>query len=745
MILAAGKEATLSDLYRLILKRRGIFTWVTATVVIISVILAFTTKHQYTSVSTIQIQKSSSDGLNLDKLMGAASGGGGDSLSSNVDMETQAKILQSESLGLQVISDLDMEHNPEFAHKSSVLGAVTSVFQSSNSPEPSNVPLRDTRFRRAEVLDIFRKNLEVKVVPGTRLLQVSYSDPDPKLSADVVNHIVQGLIDFTFQTKYKATTDVSAWLEGQLGDLRNQSEALQARVVAMQKETGLFGAGGVDSQGRPIIYSPTLDSLTQATNELSQAEANLVLKGAVDQVVRTGNPELISQLSGTSVSGGSSPGVANSLQLIQALRTQEATLNQEINHDASLFGSAFPRLIQERASLNAVEQSLKEESVRLATRASNDYQVALKTAAGSKKAYETQRESASKLNDKTIAYTILEKEATQSSELYQDLLRRLKEAGILEGLHSSNLTVVDRATPPAMPSKPSRKLYVLLGLLLGLISGLVSSFLIDAIDNVVRGVEEFDAISLPLLGVLPDTEVQSIESGLFVAEKPKSQFAENLRNVRSSLYLSRSGKPPQVVLVTSSVPSEGKSTISLNLSAILAQQGKKVLLIEADLRKPSILRKLHTTSNGSGLSQILSSEEKLVPIPIQIQPGMFVLPAGPVPPLPAELIGSDRMGALIAEARSFYDFIVIDSPPILPVTDTRMLARLADATLLVVRADQTHLPALNRAYEILKQGDQGRSSDFIGGILNGLTPKSPSYNAYYGTRYEEYYLEGADK
>jgi succinoglycan biosynthesis transport protein ExoP len=741
MLAAPGQEFTLRDFGQLLLRRKKILIGVAITVFVLSVTTSLMMKHKYTSTSTIQMQKSSSDGLNLESMMGDSGGGTADSLTANLELQTQASILASDGLALRVIEELHLEDRPEFHPPPTILGRIEGLFQAKHAPEPVTIPLDQTRFRRAAMLVAFDKNLGVRVIPGTRLLQVSYTDLDPELAAEVANHLVHELSDYTFQTRFNATADVSKWLGNQLGDLRQQTEDLQAQVVAMQKETGLFGVGAVDPQGRPVIFSPTLDTLEQTTNALTQAQSNLVIKGAIAQVVRTGDPELISQLSGTSIASGGNPGVSNSLGLLQSLRSQEETLEQQIDHDSSIFGPDYPRLKEEKAAMAAVSQSLKQESGRLATRAENDYRVAQTEEAGAQQAFDTQRAAATKLNDKTIAYTILQREATQSEELYQDLLRRLKEAGILEGLHSSNITVVDLAHAPAMPSQPNRRLYAIGGLIFGIILGIIAALVFDAVDNQVRSMDDLDAIGLPMLGILPNFG-SSVDSRLMVAEKPNSQFAENMRNVRSSLFLSRSGHPPQVILVTSSTPGEGKTTVAMNLSASLAQQGKKVLLIEADLRRPTMQKKLQMKSDAPGLSDVLAGSAEAKPVAIESQPGLSILFAGRVPPLPAELVGSASMEELVREMRKLYDLIVIDSPPILPVADARAMAHLADATLLVARVDLTSRAVLARGYNTLRQSVGDAPSAFVGGILNGLQPGSEAYYRYYGKRYGEYYIDG---
>ena len=638
----AEKDPTLRDLLRIFHRRkRAIF--VTASVVFLLAVCAcvFMTR-RYTASSVIQLEKSSSDSLGLDSLMGAASGGASDALSVNIDLQTQASILESEALALKVVKDLNLEQNEDFKPHFSPIGWAMGLVSPKGPADPVHASLEDSPARRARVAKAFAKNLKVKVTAGTRLLEVDFTNRDPKVAAAVVNHLVQALIDYTFQTKFTATNQVSQWLEGQLGDLRKQSEELQSRVVALQQGSGIFGVGGTDPQGKPVIYSPILDRLQQSTAQLSQAQMNRVLKASVAEVVKTGNAELISQLSGTSIASGSGQGVMNSLALIQNLRLQEATLQAQIDQDASQFGAAYPKLIQERASLKGVQQSLQEEIKRTADRSENDYKIALKTEEGARAAYENDRVAAEKLNDKSIEYAILSKEADQSQELYQDLLKRLKEAGILEGLHSSNVTVVDQASAPARPSKPQVPLYLALGVGLGIFLGCCVALLVEAVDNKIQGTEDVEALQIPLLGISPQIEASQTGPRAIMLDSRHTDmaFGESVRRLRSGLLIARSGTPPQVLLMSSPSPGEGKSTLSLNLAISLSQYEKKVLLVEADMRRPVLRRRLGLEGTD-GLSVLLSDREAAAGIvPAPNNPNLYFLACGtsaPVPGRPARL------------------------------------------------------------------------------------------------------------
>jgi capsular exopolysaccharide synthesis family protein len=726
------KDPTLRDLLRIFHRRKRAIVVTASVVFLLSVCACVVTTRRYTASSVIQLQKSSSDSLGLDSLMGAASDGAADGLSVNIDLQTQADILQSEALALKVVKDLNLEQNEDFKPHFSPIGWMMGLVSPRGPADPVRASLENSPGRRGNVINAFQANLKVKVTAGTRLLEVSYTNRDPKVAAAVVNHLVQALIDYTFQTKFTATNQVSQWLEGQLGDLRKQSEQLQSRVVALQQGSGIFGVGGTDPQGKPVIYSPILDRLQQSTAQLSQAQMNRVLKASVAQVVKTGNAELISQLSGTSIGGSSSQGVTNSLALIQNLRLQQATLQAQIEQDSSQFGAAYPKLIQERASMKGLQQSLQDEITRTAERSQNDLEVASKAEQGARAAYDSDRGAAEKLNDKSIEYAILSKEADQSQELYQDLLKRLKEAGILEGLHSSNVTVVDQASAPARPSKPQVPLYLALGAGLGIFLGCCMALLVEAVDNKIQDAEEIEAMQIPVLGIAPQIEGSKTGPHAIMLDSPHAAFGESVRRLRSGLLISCSGRPPQVLLVSSASPGEGKSTLALNLAASLSQFDKKVLLVEADMRRPVLRRRLGL-EGSDGLSTLLSDREAasgMVAVPNS--PNLQIIPGGPVPPYPAELLGSHRMQTLMEEWRAEFDFIVVDSPPVLPVVDSQLLEELADATVLLARVGFTTRAALQRAYKLLLMHRKDPARPAIGVLLNFVPRRSSAHYGYYG-------------
>lgn len=728
------KQHPVSDLLRVCGRRRRIMQTALAASMVVAVLLCMFVTRRYDASGTIQLQKSSSDGMGLDSMISGASGGASDALSLNIDMQTQSAILKSKPLELRVIQKLNLESTRDFKPTFNPFVQITRLMSPSGPPDPAGAALEDSPARSERLLAVFQKNFKVNTEAGTRLIEVHYTDSDPRVAPGVVNALMAELIEFNFQVRFRATDDASKWLEGQLTGLREQSEALQARVVQLQKSTGLFGVGGVDPQGKPVIYSPALDRLQASNAALNAAESNAILKGAVSRIVSTSDPETLSELSGPM--SGAGAGVLNSLSLIQSERVQESSAKTQEQEDAQKYGDNNPRLMQDRAALSAIQKLIGDEKARIARRASNDYEAAKQVETGLRGDYERDRSAAERLNDKTIEYTILQREADQSQQLYQNLLSRLKEAGVLEGLHTSNLTVMASARQPARPTTPNIPLYLASGLGVGLILGLCAAMLRDTTDNHIQSIVEVEEMGFPVLGVFPVLGARQSPSSLPMLATPHSDYAEAMRKLRSSLQLSHAGSKPKVLLVTSASAAEGKSTLAVNLAVAYAQGGHRVLLVETDMRRP-VLKNRFGLAAAPGLSEILSDSE-VAPKEL-VMPGvrnLMLIAAGPVPPSPADLLGSPRFSQVIDKWRWEFDVVVLDSPPVLPVSDAHITAQYADATLLVARAGVTTRASLERAHKMLIPH---LPTPMIGVVFNGMQPGSQADIEYYGRSQAPYY------
>jgi len=743
----SNSELTVAGVLAIFRQRKRVVAWTAGVLVLLVALYCIFATPRYSSTSVVEIQRSSNDLLDLGSMMGQ-SNEMGDAMNANLDLQTQIEILQSDTLALKVIKDLDLEKTKDFQPHWNPLGSILGLLSPKGNPDPVAVSLEDAPGRRSHATLVFESHLKVKPLVGTRLIEISFSSSNPKTAAAVVNNLTQALMDFGFNARNTETNQTSRWLNGQLSDLKKQAHDLQAKVVALQRDTGIYSLGE-DSQGRDQVYSATLDQLQQATTSLSTATSSRIMKGALYDVIRNGDPQMISTLAGASM-GASSSSVQNSMELLQNLRTQQSAAAAQLAQDTSKFGPDYPRLADERSNLASIDKAVNDEIKRIGERAKNDYQSALGAESKLQAIYVQRKTDAEKLNDRAIEYGIAKQESDNSRALYEDLSKRLNEAGVIEGLRSSNISVVSPAKVSSKPASPNPPLYLLGAVVLGLFFGACGALYSDMMDPTLQSfgtVEE--ALGVSLLAVLPSFSKKGLRDILprsakkllakpdsvstnpvVVLDSPGGAFAEALRGLRLSLLSSRNGTPSRVILVTSSIPEEGKTTVAVNLAILLAQAGRSVLFVEADMRKPESTY-LFDPSQGSvtGFSKLLSDPDRVMQTnPVTSAGRLQVLPSGPSTPHPTELLSTDRMRNLLDQWKLEFDHIVIDSPPLLEVTDALILAQLADMTLLVARYGFTSKRALERAFQTLESNTDAK----IGVVLNAAERESVSYGDYYG-------------
>jgi succinoglycan biosynthesis transport protein ExoP len=756
-------ELTIRGLLLLLKRRRTIILRTMSVCFLLAIILCTVLKPRYKALGEIQVQKSATDGLGLENLTGPKPESS-DSLEDNIDLQTQANILQSYSLALKVIDDLKLESTEDFKSTFNPIEWTLDLLTPGKVQDPPNATLDDAPHRRDLAVKVFEKHLKIEPQSGTRLIDIKYTGTDPRIAAAVVNDLAKSLVDYTLNSRFTATSEVSGWLTRQLADIKKEAEDQQGKLEKLQRESGVYSLGIPDASGKEIAYSATLDRLQQATQELSSATSNRILKGALYKTIENGDPELISGLAGSSLAG-SSPAVNNSFLLLQTLRTQQATMASQIAADTSKYGSANPKLGDEKASLDSISAQIKSEAVRIGERAANDYKASQATENSTREVYEQARHAADVQNDKAIALLIARQEATDARSLYQTLYSHLKEAGVIEGLRSSNVAVVD---PGRIPSKPVPYILIIpaLSLVLGGFFGIAGALLVESTSDRIEGMTSIEnSLQGPILAVLPMTQTPS--SGgmvlkfrrklgnvnqdptvgrIAVLDGPNTAYVEAIRGLRTELLQTRSGSPPKTILITSAGEREGKSTLSLNLAAALVLNGSRVLLVDGDMRSSDLSDYMRFERKGgvlaghqkSGLSDALSgSDEPAVITPFPELPNLSGLPAGSNPRYPAELLGSKRMQALVGSWSANYDYVLIDSPPVLAVTDAVILSRLADMTLLVVRHGQSTQKSLDRAYRTLRKGE-GRKVEIV---VNGVRRDSVSFDEFYGYKGTSYYSE----
>ena len=356
---SAERPLTLGDLRDIFRRRRRVVFGCVAVCVLLAVAICTFSTRRYEATGEIQVQKESADGLGLDNMMGGGEADS-DALEANITLQTQADLLQSDSLALRVIDALQLERTADFQPRFDPLGWMTGLVSPDSITDAAGATLEESPRRRSHALKVFSSRLTVKVVSGARLIEIRFLNPDPKLAAAVVNQLMHGLAEYTFQTRFAATTEASTWLTGQLSDLKKQAEVLQGRVIALQRQSGVV------SLGTDQAYSVIVDRLRQATGTLSDATSNRILKGAVYKIVQSGDAELISGLSANGIVNGS-PTMNTSLGLIQTLWLQEAALRGQIAQDEEKYGAAYPRLVEAKASLAGLDSALRDEVHRVSS------------------------------------------------------------------------------------------------------------------------------------------------------------------------------------------------------------------------------------------------------------------------------------------------------------------------------------------------------------------------------------------
>jgi len=646
------------------------------------------------------------------------------------DLDTEVRIIQSDLLGLQVIRQLNLDKRPEF-------GGHPEQKQANLVADPL---LTDSN-RASALLGTFHGNLHVTLIPNTRIIEIHYNSTDPQLAASVVNTLASTYVEQNFKTKFESTMQASDWLSKQLVDLQMKVETSQEKLVRYQKEHEILG----NDEKQNI----TTEKLDEINKELTAAESDRMQKEAIYRQAQSNDPEVIAA---SIVTAG--PGAGSGL--LDSLRSQQAALRIQIADLSTQLGPSYPKVAQLNNQLKEIDRQLQSETNKAVDHLRGQYLAALQRESLLHDSFEKQKQEANKLNESAIEYSLLKRDVESNRTLYEGLLEKLKEAGVTAGLRSNNFRILSAARVPTTPVEPNIPRNLSFALVLGVISGVGLAFLLENMDNTVRTPEQAQALSaLPSLGMIPlgsKTTVRGSSANRLALTsaretfetvtqaRPQSQMAESYRALRTSLLLSNLGAPPRVIMVTSARPQEGKTTTSINTAIVLAQKGVRVLLVDADLRRPSVHKTLGMGPR-SGLSNVLTGSATLQQaITVSpVLPNLFILPAGTPPPNPAELLASSHMRDLIAELREQYDHIVMDTPPTLSVTDAVVLSPRADATILVIRSGQTTKQALRRARDILMQVN----AHVAGVLLNAVDLTSPDYYYYYEYqgKYTHYYQE----
>jgi capsular exopolysaccharide synthesis family protein len=577
-----------------------------------------------------------------------------------------------------------------------------------------------------------QSNLHINLVQKTDIVRISYNSLSPKLAADIVNKVIAAYIQRSYETRFASTQRVSNWLSSQLDDLKQQVQTSQEQLMDLQKRLGILGFDPNHSQ-----INASLEQLSKAANE-----------ARIARIIAESRYRMLNGMDPNSIEGsiettpGTSPGELN------VLRGQIATAKAQYAQMESTLGPNHPQAKAAKAQIDELAREIETEQQRLLLQAKQNYLAARTNEDQTTGALENEKADAYKLRDDLVEYTLRQREFESNRNLYEGLLQRLRTAGVQAGLESLDIEVVDQAMIPAAPVLRPQSTIILTMLFFGLLAGVILAFLLESLDTGLRSVAEIENITeLPSLAIIPRARRASADlSTLSTAERnisslsqPKSQFAEAFRSLRTALLLSTAGHPPKFILLTSATPSEGKTTAASNLACILAQGETRVLLIDADLRRPNVHHRFGL--NGRvGLTTLLTGATTLQDSVQRVPevPNLDVLVSGPVPPFPTEMLSSDAMARLLEHCGEVYTHVIIDSPPILSVTDGVILAREADAVVLVVRHGKSSKHVVRRARDLLLRS----GAPITGIVLNAVDMSSPEYYGYYG--YSSYGYGGVD-
>ena len=732
--------------------------WIIGSIVvciILAGIITYVTRPVYEATSTIELNKSSGGSMSIGLPAVLSDQLGSDTDSLLVNQQTETAILQGDSLALEVIQRLDLASQPAFAG-------------SGQGINPTQGPVEDSPAIRARLLSAFKSGLRVAPIRGTRLIRVTYESHDPKQAAQIANAIVDSYKNQYLQSHYNATSEASEWLTRQLAALKSEVEDSEKKLTDFERETGIISlnltsTGTGNTVGGGQIHSVVIEKLDALNSELTSAEANRIEKEAIYHLAESGNAEVVLGLENDPLAVESKSmvlteggGVSN----LQQLQQQENQLNIEIAQAKKIFGQNNRHLKEMQTQQGAMEEQIRLEIRRIALRAQADFQLARKTENEIHRRFDSQQEAASKLNEKTVQFSVLSQEAYSRKKLYEDLFTKLQEANVSAGLKATNISVVDPARPQAVPIRPKRLSNLAMGMILGVFMGFSVALVVEGLDRTVSDPVEVEEITgYPVIGIIPsfdekgrtygarladevrrlrESAVESEDEApvlkqVWMVQHPNSPAAEGFRALRTSIMLSRAGASPKVILVTSCIPGEGKTTVTTNLGVAFAQHGRRVAIVEADMRRPKMQRKMDFPGE-IGLSNVLSGSCSVEEATLRgmYLPTLDVLPAGPRPPMPSEILGSDAFDGLLAHLRSHYDVVLIDSPPALVVIDAVSISAKVDAVLWVSQAGVVTRPNLVRATHSIERN----GIPVIGFVVNRLRRHFGRYD--YGYEYESY-------
>jgi len=745
------EELNLLDYWRVILKRKGVLFIFTSAVILLVGFYTFTLTPKYKATATLLIEDETSKIMSIEDEFGY-----GRRMSDLRFFNTQLILLESESLAERVARKMDLLSLPEFGvgkkEKKSLLTLIQDLVtfkwirpkKNSKNDDSDQFILSDPYLNIVEDL---RNKIDVSPIRETKVVKVSCTLAFPVIAAEIANTLAEEFITFSIEKRYETTQQASDFLSEQIANLRKDLAGKEREIQGYGKEKELFYLS--DSE------SIAISKFADLNNAYTQAQIDRIKKEAVYRELKNLNVDSLP------------PFVNNAL--VQQLKTEFTKMKNEFEEQSKVFKPGYPKMIQLKAKLDSMRDELKSEIRKAVDAAESEYQAALKNEFSIKKLLDNQKDNVVKMDSNTIYYNSLKIEVENKRKLLNSLVERQNETLVsarLEGLKTSYVSIIDRAKVPDKPVSPKKKLNLIMAFLIGIIGGIFLCFIVENLDNTVKGPEDVERLTyLPSLGVIPFliadrkrkktkhgyyskleysyrkdnleseedvTEIKNIE--LINYSHPKFTVSEDYRTVRTSILLSYAEIPPKIIVFSSALPQEGKTATVANMAVSFAQLQKRVLVVDADLRKPR-QHNIFEVKNMGGLTGYLTGK---IPFEDVVQEtsieNIRLITSGPIPPNPSELLNSNKMKMMIEKLEKKYDFVLIDTPPILAVVDSLIINSLADGMILIVQPEKTAREPFLKAVEELKQ-----SKSKIIGVLHNQAKLKSQYYYNYRYIYRDYY------
>jgi succinoglycan biosynthesis transport protein ExoP len=700
------QDLDLRDLWRVIVRRKWVVAWVFLIVVIATAIATSQITPIYRSTATLQIDRQQSRIVKYEDVNPAAE----NQEYGFTFLNTYVELARSRALAERVVTQLSLQERSIDIRRGTWQERFASLFGDGNPPaDEARAAERQAEDRKDAIVTAFMKALIVEPVRNSRIVRISFDSPDRELSARVANAVGRAFIELNLERRMDASSYAKTFLEERLEQVRARLEDSERKLVGFARKQEIVTVGE-----KQTLSTARLDQVQQ---ELNKVELERVKLESAWKQLQDANSPLSNMMLDNLV--------------VQEYKKSKAKLEVEYQDQLKIYKPGFPKMLQLTAQIEDLQAKIDREVavMRAAIKAELDGTIKRhQTLAGMLSQAKTEVLT---VQDRSIDYTILKREVDTNRNLYDGLLQRLKEVGVAGGVESNNIQVVDKAEVPRLPHSPRYPLNLGIACIAGLLLGIMLAFVFERVDDTFRDPDDIERmLGLAVLGVVPLADGELAENPEKMATAslgaPRSMFAESYRSMRTALQFSTGSGAPKVLGISSAVQGEGKTITAINLAIAFAQTGATVLLIDADLRNPSLHKKLGL-DGMAGLSSYLVG--RMGPEDVTRAgpaPNLFVIPAGHLPPNPAELLGGARMMDLITTARERFTHVIIDGPPILAIADSLVLGAVCDAMVLVVAAISTQKGATRDALKRLRHVRE----NVIGGVLTKYDGRGRAYSYY---------------